>query len=146
MQPLARQLVARGRRVAPNGRGGGQRGLRLRKRLDGQPAVVANFLQHFENALPIHVAGAGNAAIVFRNVHVAKFLGDGAQSLSGMPLLDVRMKGVKVDFHVGRAHVVHQAGGVFEGVEEVGLEAVERLDGKGTRRVFAREWRRHADL
>src|SRR2546428_11500767 len=95
-EPSLRQLVGRGREVAPDGGGSGKLALGLRERFDGQPAVVTDVFERLEYSAPVAVACAGNSAVVFGNVDVAEPFRDRTQRFGGGLLFHVRVKRVGI--------------------------------------------------
>src|SRR2546422_7595934 len=102
-EPSLRQLVGRGREVAPDGGGSGKLALGLRERFDGQPAVVTDVLERLEYSAPVAVACAGNSAVVFGNVDVAELFRDRTQRCGGTLPFHVCGGGVEKDSKALRA-------------------------------------------
>src|SRR2546422_215920 len=129
-EPALRQLVGGGREVAPDGGRSGKLALGLRKRFDGQPAVVTNVLERLEYSTPVAVACAGNSAVVFGNVDVAELFRDRTQRRGGALLFNVRVEGVEMDSNVSSADFSDQPRRVLERVEEISLKAVQGFKAK----------------
>src|SRR2546422_3516995 len=130
-EPSLRQFVGGGCEVAPDGGGSGQLALGLRKRFDGQPAVVTDVFEGLEYSAPVAVARAGNSAVVFGNVDVAELIRDRTQRCGGVLLFNVRVKRVEMDSNVASADFSDQPCRVFERVEEISLKAVQRFKAQG---------------
>src|SRR5208282_575038 len=131
------QLVLRRRKRTPNrcrlrylDRAGG-------KGLDDRRAIVFDCAQRVANSLPVHVTGAGYAAIVLARVEVAKHaLSDLADRIRDALLFDVRVERVDVNLARGTVDVSHEPERLFRQVDHVGLETVQGFDGYRDAGVF----------
>ena len=67
--------------IAPDGGGGGEVAQREAEAFDGQPAVVVDIAERLKDAHPLHVAAAGNAAVVLAGVDVLQMFPDRAEAV-----------------------------------------------------------------
>ena len=75
-----------------------------------------------------HVAGARRAAVVLAGVDLQQPVADEPDGVAERLLVDVHVERVEQHADVVRADAVEQLEHLLGGVDEVGLEAVERLD------------------
>src|SRR6185312_460626 len=98
------------------------------KTFDGQPAVVAHVAQSLKDALPVGMAAAGNAAVVFARVDMAEMPRHGANAGGDILLFDVGVEGVEQNADIGVIDFVAKARGIHGRIEEISFEAIQLLD------------------
>jgi len=126
--PLARQRLLVVEHGPPDLGCCSERGQGAAEGFDREPAVVPDVGQRIEGGIPRHLASAGRAAIVLRDVDVGDRRCMGANGSGRILLFDVRVKRVVVHADVRTREVAHIASGVFGGVEQVDLEAVQKFE------------------
>src|SRR5580693_8642712 len=75
------------------------------------------------------MAGSRNAAIILAGVNVLEVRPDLSECSSDLLLLDVGMEGVEQNADPRVVNGLAQTDGVFRGIQEVSLEAVQGFDG-----------------
>jgi hypothetical protein len=97
--------------------------------------------QGVERLVPVDVPGAGNAAVVLRDVHEHGPGRGGRDRRGDVLLLDVGVEGVVHHPHVRMVDRLHEGDGLVDAREEVVFEAVEVFG--GDRHARLRGVRRH---
>ena len=99
-----------------------------RHEFDGQGAVISRFPQRLDDLLPVERALARRHAVVVGDVEVVEALAGLLDRGIHVGVLDIEMEGVEADAAIGRDRFGKRQR-LVGAVEEIGLEAVERLDG-----------------
>ena len=91
-------------------------------------AVIARVLQGLDDLLPVERTLARRHAVVVGDVEVIEPLAGLADRGIHVGILDIEMEGIEADAAIG-ADRFGQRQGLVGAVQDIGLEAVERLDG-----------------
>ena len=106
----------------------GEVGQRLPEGLDGEPAVVAGRLRRPDRRGEVDMPAPRRAAVVLRDVDVAIARIVAPIAPDRVALLDVGVEGVVEVAEVRPAHAAHMRRRLRGGVQDVALEAVQRLE------------------
>ena len=128
LEALDGDVVAAGLHGAPVGGGAGDHLDVGGEGFDDDLLLVADLLEGGDDGLPVERVVARGAAVRAAGVEVAEVLA-GLEDGGGLVLLlDVHVERVEVELHVREVDGLDEAEALVAGVEEVGLEAVQRLD------------------
>ena len=97
------------------------------ERLDDQRAAVADVHERVPQRRPVEVVGARGPTVVGADLDVRQPVAGRPEGGGRVTFLDVHVEGVERDRAPGRADRVHHLQGLLDGVEQAGLEPVERL-------------------
>ena len=75
------------------------------------------------------MACSRNAAIVLAGVNVLEVRRDSSKCIAKLLLLDVGMEGIEQNADTRIVNGIAQRHGVFRGIQEIRLEAIQRFDG-----------------
>src|SRR5690606_31566511 len=127
IESLGVDFLRAGEEIAPDAGGGGQFGYGAAEGLDRQPAVVAKFLENADRLADLRMAAPWRAAVILRDVDVGEIARSVqcAQRGNRVLFLDMRVEGVVED--ADAAHPLGIGDRLLAGVEQIGLEAVQRL-------------------
>src|SRR5215213_1693009 len=127
-QPVPRQSVLRLSERAPDGGGAGDGLVVGGEGFDHHGAVVSDLVQSGADGVPGNGVGPGSTSIVATGVEVDQLVADEADRRGLVLLLDIHVEGVQQRADCRGIDAVDDLHRLRSGVEEAGLEAIERLD------------------